>query len=46
MKKKITGLDIAEMVGMVDEYQLSVINEGYNNENTENNGSLEVVLHY
>ncbi len=41
MKKEITGLDIAEMVGMVDEYQLSVINEGYNNENTEIVGTID-----
>lgn len=41
MKKEITGLDIAEMLGMVDEYQLSVINEEYNNENCEVVGTID-----
>lgn len=41
MKKEITGLDIAEMLGMVDEYQLSVINEGYNNEKCEVIGTID-----
>jgi hypothetical protein len=40
-KKKITGLEIAEMLGMEDAYQLSVINEGYNSDNTPIVGSIE-----
>lgn len=37
----LTGLDVAEMLGLEDVYQLAVITEGYNSDDTEIVGTLD-----
>jgi hypothetical protein len=43
MDKKITGLEVAEMLGMEDIYNISLINEGYNSKEVAVVGTIDDV---